>query len=90
VKLNGTHQLLVCVNDVNVQSENKNIVTKKKEALLEAGKEVCLEVNKEMLVSRHQNAGQIPNLLITNTPSEIVAKIKYLGRTVTNRNCIHE
>jgi hypothetical protein len=41
----GTHQLLVCVDDVSLLSENMNITKKITHALLDTGKEVGLEVD---------------------------------------------
>jgi hypothetical protein len=38
-----------------------------------------------MVVSHHQNAGQIYNLLTANEYSQNVEKFKYLGTSVTDR-----
>jgi hypothetical protein len=63
-------------------------------ALLDASKEVGLEVNpdktKYMLVSRCQKAGQGQSIKIGNRTFESVAKLKYLGKTLTDQNYIHE
>jgi hypothetical protein len=63
-------------------------------ALLGASKDVGLEVNPEktkyMLVLMCQKAGQRQGIKIRNRSFESVAKFKYLGTTLTDKNCIHE
>jgi hypothetical protein len=92
LKLNGTHQLLVYADDVNLLGDS--IVTKKKntETLTGASKEVGLELNAEktkyMLLSHHQNAGQNYNIKIGDRSFENVAQFKYLGTPVTNQKLI--
>jgi hypothetical protein len=63
LELNGTHKVLVYTHNVNLLGDNIDTIKKNTETLIDAGKEVGLEVNAEktkyMLLSRHQNSGQI-------------------------------
>jgi hypothetical protein len=62
LKLNGTHQFLACADDVNLLGDNIDTKKKNTETLIDASKQVGLEINVEknkyVLLSRHQNAGQ--------------------------------
>jgi hypothetical protein len=67
---------------------------KNTETIIDARKEVGLEVNAEktkyMLLSRHHNARQNHDIKIGNRCFENVAQFKYSGTTVTNENLIQK
>jgi hypothetical protein len=62
LKLNVTHQLLAYADDVNLLGDNIDTIKKNTETLIDASKEVGLEINVEktkyMLLFCHQSAGQ--------------------------------
>jgi hypothetical protein len=94
LKLNGTHQLLAYADDVNLLGDNNNTLKKNTESLINASKEVgleiCVEKTKCMLLSRQQNVGQNRYVKIANRSFENVSQFKYLGTTVTTQNLIQE
>jgi len=61
LKLNGTHQLLIYADDINILGGSVHTVKENTEALIVASKEIGLEVNadktKYMIMSQDQNAG---------------------------------
>jgi ribosomal protein S2 len=86
--------LLVYADDVNLLGDNVHTVKKNTETLIDASKEVSLEVNTEktkyMFMSLHQNAGQNHDIKTANRCFENVSQFRYLGTTVTNQNLIQE
>jgi hypothetical protein len=94
LKLNGTHQLLVYADDVNILGGSVHSIKKNGEDSVIASKEIGLEVNAEktkyMVMSRNQNARHNHNINIDNISFERVEEFKYLGTALTNRNSIQE
>jgi glycerol-3-phosphate O-acyltransferase len=74
--------------------ENIDTMKKNTEALLAASKKVGLEENPEKtkytLMSRSQKAGQKHSIKTATRSFEDVAKFKYLGTTLTDKNCMQE
>jgi hypothetical protein len=91
---NGTHQPLVYADDVNLLGDSVNTIKENSETLLEAGRDIGLEINVEktkyMIMSRHPNSGQNQNIRIANQSFENVATHKYVGTTLTNQDVIYE
>jgi hypothetical protein len=82
--------MLVYADDVNLLGDNIDTIKKITETLIEAIKEVGLEVSTEktkyMLLSRRQNIGQNHYIKIADRCFENVAQFKYLVTTITNQN----
>jgi len=61
LKLNGTYQLLIYADDINILGGSVHTVKENEKGLIVASKEMGLEVNadntKYMVMSRDQNAG---------------------------------
>jgi biotin operon repressor len=72
-----------------ILGDNIDIIKKNRETLIDASKEVGLEINEEktkyMLLSSPQNIGQNRDIKIANRSFENVSHFKYLETTVTNQ-----
>jgi hypothetical protein len=74
LNINGTHQLLVYADGVNIWSGSILTIRKNTEVLVISSKELGLEVNAEktkyVVMSLHQNSGQNVNILLGNKSIE--------------------
>jgi hypothetical protein len=87
LKLNGTHQLLAYAEEVNLLGNSIGTKKKNTATLIDASKEVVLELNAEetkyIWLSSRQKAGKSRDKIATRY-FETVAYIRYSGVTVTN------
>jgi hypothetical protein len=85
---------LVYADDVNLLDDSVNTIKENSETLLEASRDIGLEINAEktkyMIMSHHSNSGQNQNIRIVNESFENVAKFKYLGTKLTYQNDIYD
>ena len=92
--LNGTHQFLVCADDVNILGGSIHTAKKSTKGLVVTSKEFGVEVNVEntkyIPFSHEENAGKYHNVKIDNKFLVSMEQFKYLGTKLTNRSCIHE
>ena len=94
LKSNGTHQLLVYVDDVNVLGGSVYTIKKNAEALVVTSKEIGQGVNADktqyMVMSGDQNAGRSHSIKNDNSSFESVEQFKCWGTTLTNQNSTQE
>jgi len=94
LKLNGTFQLLVYADYVNILGGSLQTILKNTDALVVACKEIGLGVNadkiKYMVMSCDQNAGRSNSVKTVDGSFESVEQFKRLGTSLTNQNSIQE
>ena len=90
----GTHQLMIYTDDVNVLGRSVHTIKKNSAPLVVASKEIILEVNadktKYMVMSQDQYAGHSHSMKIDNSFFQRMEEFKYLGTTLTDQNFLQE
>ena len=89
MKLNGTHQILLYTDDVNILGRSVHTRKEKAEALVVVSKQIGLEVSadktKYMVMSRDRTAGRSHNIKTDNSSFQRMEELRYLGTTLTNK-----
>jgi hypothetical protein len=88
LKLNGAHQLLAQADDVNLLGDNIDTIKKNTGTVIDASKEVGLEIN----VKKHRYICFVTRMQvkILNRSFENMSQVKILENTVTDQNLIQE
>jgi hypothetical protein len=84
---------LVCADNVNLLGDSVNTIQENSETLLQASRDVGLEINAEKtkyMIMSHPNSGQNQNIRIANESFGNVTKFKYVGTTLKAQNDIHD
>jgi hypothetical protein len=94
-KLNGTHQLLICANDVNLLGENMYNITKNTVALWVANKVAGLEVNSKktfkcIFLSCQQTAGQCHSIKVAYKGFKNFRKLRYIRSAPASQNVMYK
>jgi hypothetical protein len=90
LKFNGTQQLLVYTDDVNLLRDDIDAINKNTETLIEVSKEAGLEINVEKLHVCCCFVTRMQVKIRTNRMFENVSQFKYLGITQTNQHLIQQ
>ena len=94
LKLNGTHQLLVYADDVNILGGSVHTIKKNTEALVAVSMETVLEVKadktKYTVKSRDQKAGRRHNIKTDNSSFERLEQLKTFGNKLNGQNSVQE
>jgi hypothetical protein len=89
LKLNGTNQLLLHADDVNIFGASVYTIKNNTEALVVVSKETGLEINadktKYLVMSRDQNAGRSHKIKINNISFERVEQLNIWGTTYESK-----
>jgi len=93
-KLNGTHQLLVYADDVNILGGKVHTIKENAEAFVVASKETGLEVSTDktnyMGMSRDQSAERSYSMKNDNISFEGAKESRYLGTALKNQNFVQQ
>jgi len=94
LKLNGTHQLLLYADGINIMGESVHTIEGNTGTLVVAGKETGIDVNADntryVVASRDHNARRSHSIKNDNSSFESVEEFLYLGTAVTHQNSVQE